>query len=105
MKSILRKCLFLAALASGVLLAGVRDASACQRGWYGAGYYRTCGYTYPTCYGYQPCHTCSSGYTYPTVYTYQPYYTNPTVYTYQPHYSYPNYYVAGGRWRPRRWLF
>jgi hypothetical protein len=95
---ILRKCFFLAVLASGALLMSARDASAFWGGWYRTGcYYQT--YSYPACYGYAyqpyytPTYTYQSYYT-PT-YTYQSYYT-PT-YTYQPYYAYPIWSI-GSRW-------
>jgi hypothetical protein len=80
MKTTLRKCLCLVALASSGLLMGASDASACHRGWYRSRCYSSCyyqTYSYPTCYSYQTC------YTYPTTYSYQPYYYSyPTTYTY-----------------------
>jgi hypothetical protein len=94
----LRKCFFLAAVASSALLLGARDASACWGRWYRTGCcYQT--YSYPTCYGYayQPCYTYQPFYTYAYqpyyTYTYQPYYT----YTYQPYYTYPAW-SFGHRW-------
>jgi hypothetical protein len=82
----LRNCFFLAVVASGALLLGARDASACWGGWYRTGCcYQT--YSYPACYtyAYQPRYT----------YTYQPYYTYTA--TYQPYYTYPAWYL-GHRW-------
>jgi hypothetical protein len=92
----LRKCFFLAVVASGALLLSARDASAFWGGWYRTGcYYQT--YSYPACYGYtyQPYHTYTYQPYYTSTYTYQPVYTS--TYTYQPVYTYPTWYL-GHRW-------
>jgi hypothetical protein len=102
-----------AALASGALVFGARDASACHPVWYGTGYYHTsgyaAGYSYPVSYTYQP------AFTYPATYTYQPTYIAPVTYTYQPTYTYPvtytytypthHIYQTGLRWGTRRWFW
>jgi hypothetical protein len=89
----LRKCFLFVALASGALLLGTREASACWRGGYRtACCYQT--YSYPACYDYPTYYTYQPTYTYPTYYTYQPSTTTvePTV-TYQPvYYTTPTWY-------------
>jgi hypothetical protein len=110
MQSIQRKCLFLFALASGLMLAGGREASACGRSWFGTGcYVQSCGYSpcysYQTCYNYQP-YSCSTGYTTPTYYTYTTGYTTPTYYTYTTGYTTPMYYTYAPRFvRPAYYTF
>ena len=85
MKTQLRKCLLLVALASGALVVSASDASACHRRHHWSGCYSHT-YSYPTCYSYQP------RYVNPTAYSYQPQYVYPTTYRYQPQYVYPTNY-------------
>jgi hypothetical protein len=73
MKTTLRKCLFLVAVACGALLVDASDASACHRGWYRSQCYSPCyyqAYSYPTCYRYRTYYSYPTCYSYPVTYTY-----------------------------------